>query len=365
MKLTHHIFPNWLAMGGAALALFCCDLAHAQSLVLDGWYDCQRATNGRAYCKRQGSNSYHPVTDDFFRRYETARTGVAPPAPVVVAPQTTVTEINQNVIVLNLKNDASDLKGQIDLLDKIMAEQREIQRNGIESKNGNALAVEQTLKVIELRLKDLRASFHAKTVALGRYETSIKPDDAGLKITARKESEIYTKIPYYIPGTEETGEFWVEPTVTDKGDLIFKFQFVDVKSRAANKIRASIPMLSSELERTKDAMLKASKNSILAHDKKIARKLDVRLDCFPEKDCPVEGGKLADHASTEIIFSINDDGSTGVRIQRNKGVYQEAYNLSIGSALLLQAYINHVLKAGTTEYEMGQKSTEDLKAMFR
>lgn len=361
-----NLIIKFFAICGVAIALFYCDAVNAQSLVLNGWYGCQRATNGRAYCKRQGSDTYHPVPEDFFLRYEAARTGAASPAvtSTVATRQTNViqasTNISQNIVVLNLKNEASDLKGQIALLDKIFAEQQEIKKKG-----KDVPSVDQTLRVIELRLKELRSHFHDKTVALHGYVTSIKPDDADLKITARKESEIYTKIPYYISGTKETGEFWVEPVVTDSGTLIFKFQFVDVESRAANKIRATIDMLPSELERTMAAMLKASKNSALAHEKKITRKLDVRLDCFPDKDCPAEGSKVPNKSSTEILFSINDDGSTGVRIQRNKGIYQEAYNVSIGSALLLQAYINHVLKTGTTEYEMGKKSTEDLKAMFR
>ena len=95
------------------------------------------------------------------------------------------------------------------------------------------------------------------------------------------------------------------------------------------------------------------------------RKLDVRMDCFPQADCPAEGQKIDGRASTEIIFSLSDDGSTSARIQRNKGRFEEAYNVSVKSGLLLGAYLNHVLTEGRAEYEAGSASTEELKDMFR
>ena len=59
--------------------------AEAQSLVVNGYFDCQRATNGRTYCKRQGvptASQWTPVGEDFFVKYEAARTGMVPaPTP--------------------------------------------------------------------------------------------------------------------------------------------------------------------------------------------------------------------------------------------------------------------------------------------
>lgn len=64
-------------------------------------------------------------------------------------------------------------------------------------------------------MKELEGKFLDETTKLSRYSTSIKPNDPDLQITARKASETDPKVPYYIPGTSETGEFWVEPFVTD------------------------------------------------------------------------------------------------------------------------------------------------------
>ena len=91
---------------------------YAQALVINGMYDCQRATNGRAYCKRQGAppdNQYQPVTDEFFMNYEAARMGRPAAAAPTVQQNQTNTQVNQtqvnNTVVIQLRTEASDLKG--------------------------------------------------------------------------------------------------------------------------------------------------------------------------------------------------------------------------------------------------------------
>jgi hypothetical protein len=346
----------------------------AQSIVINGLYDCQRATNGRAYCKRQGapaSNLYEPVSEDFFASFEAARTGKAPQTTVVVAPKevttnnvTTNQTVNNTVnstVVIQLKSEAVDVRGQIAVLTMVVEEQKKMLQSG-----GDEAVINETIASLQERIVELKKSFDDKANTLAnQYATPIKPDDADLALTARKASEIYPKVPYYIPGTPETGEFWIEPVVSDTGTLIFRFKFVDVKSTAAEKVRSSIEMKPEELEKTQKALVKLVANSKIAHEKKIRRKLDVRLECFPAADCPPEGQKLDAKASTEIIFSINEDGSTSGRIQRNKGKYEEGYNVSVKSGLVLQAYINHVLTEGKADFEAGSASQEDLKKLFQ
>jgi hypothetical protein len=355
------------------LASFCSEVA-AQSLVINGLYDCQRATNGRAYCKRQGApngSAYAPVSEEFFNQYEAARTG-RPTQPAVATPAQAPEVVNQsavnqsatsttnNVVIVNLTAEASDIKGQMAILQQMLSEQKALAKQTPDDSGSEA-----SVKEIEARLDALKSTFHDKTVELSKYQTSIKPDDADLQISARRESEIQTKIPYYIPGTKESGEFWVEPVVSDEGALQFKFQFVDVESEAANKIRSSITMDADQLEKTKNALLKTGDDSKKAHEKGIRREFALRLTCFPDADCPPEGQKIAGKASTEVLFEVHEDGSTNARIQRNKGLFEEGYNLSVGSALLLQSYINHVLVTGKNEHEMGSATTEKLKELFK
>ena len=342
---------------------------NAQSLVINGMYDCQRATNNRVYCKRQGAppdSQYQSVTEEFFANYEATRLGRAAPPPVIYnAPQTNVqvnnTQVN-NTVIIQLKDDVSDIKGQIDLLSQVIVEQRRIVSRG-----GDMVSLHnETVVVIEERLLELKTELTKKVKAISSsYTTPIKPDDAELGITARRASEVYPKVPYYIPGTKEMGEFWVEPAVSDNGELLFRFKFVDVKSTLAEKVRGSIEMRPADIETIQKALLKIAANSKLAQEKKIRRILVTRVACFPVADCPPEGQKIDGKASTEMIFTINDDGATSGRIQRNKGRFEEGYNFSVKSGLLLQAYMNHVLTEGTAEFDAGTRSEEDLKNMFK
>lgn len=63
------------AVAGALLAglMASPSTASAQGLVVDGLYDCARATNGRSYCRQKSSQNYKPVSDEFFNRYQSLR----------------------------------------------------------------------------------------------------------------------------------------------------------------------------------------------------------------------------------------------------------------------------------------------------
>ncbi len=339
--------------------------AHAQAFVMNGLYDCPRATNNRVYCKRVGASpdsQYQSVTEEFFATYEATRLGRSAPPVIYNAQQNNIQVNNTQVNIIQLKDEASDIKGQIDLLSQVIVEQRRIVSRG-----GDMVSLHnETVVVIEERLVELRTEFTKKVKAISSsYTTPIKPDDAELGITARRASEVYPKVPYYIPGTKEMGEFWVEPVVSDNGELLFRFKFVDVKSTLAEKVRGSIEMRPAEVEATQKALLKIAANSKLAHEKKIRRIVVTRVACFPVADCPPEGQKIDGKASTEMIFTINEDGATSGRIQRNKGRFEEGYNFSVKSGLLLQAYMNHVLTEGKAEFDAGTASEEELKNMFK
>lgn len=352
------ILPRIFTLVIALAALNASDVA-AQSLILNGYYDCQRATNGRAYCKRQDTNAYAPVSEEFFSQYEAARTG-KPVTPVTNNSTTTTATVNNSVVIV-LTGEASDIRGQILIMNKMLEEQKSLRV----SSQGDAEAIDETIKAIEERIVELKSKFREKTTELSKYQSSIKPDDADQVITARRESEIQTKIPYYIPGTKETGEFWVEPYVSDAGELAFNFQFVDTASTSANKIRSTIKMNPDELTKVRESLLKAADNSRKAHAKGIRKEFQLRLTCFPMDECPPEGKKIEKKRSTEVIFKIYEDGSTGARIQINKGTFEEGYNISISSANLLQAYINHMILVGKTEHNAGSTDEEQLRQMFK
>ena len=342
--------------------------SQADSLIINGLYDCQRATNGRAYCKRVGapaSAKYVPVSEDFYSTYEVARSGrtTAPTekSTLNVDNRVSIENTQINNVVITLKDQSTNIAGQILALESVLKNEEKI----YESEESDKAFISETLSVIKERISDLRSRLDVKNGELSKYSSPIRPNDINTGVTARKASEFYPKIPYYIPGTSETGEFWVEPFVTDTGNLVFNFKFVDIDSAAVEKIRGSIEMTIQQLDLTQSALSKIAKNSKTAHEKGIRRKFDQRLVCFPEADCPPEGKKIDSKASTEILFSINADGSTNGRIQRNKGKFEEGYNISVKSAILLRAYINFVLKDAQKEFNAGSATDEDIRQIFK
>ena len=177
-------------------------------------------------------------------------------------------------------------------------------------------------------------------------------------------SEKFPKVPFYIPGTLESGRFWIEPRVSDSGTLHYNMVFVEPNA-SVDRRRAVIDLSPEQLERMKSSILKLSQWSSIAHQNEIHRSYRKRVDCFPETACPREGEKIEGKSSTEIVFIVNEDGSTAGRIQRNKGRYDEGYNISIKSARLLASYLGYVQSRAQRDYEAGMRTMSDLDLMFK
>jgi len=64
-------------------------------------------------------------------------------------------------------------------------------------------------------------------------------------------------VPYYIPGTPETGEFWIEPFVTDTGELAFNLKFIDLAAEN-EKNAGSIRLTASDVELRKKHSFRSS-----------------------------------------------------------------------------------------------------------
>ncbi len=284
----------------------------------------------------------------------------AQPAPAAPAP-TTAQAVNATVVITTLTNDAAEARGQIAMFNAIINEQRKM------AADDGALSdvAEQSILVLEARVKDLQSRFLDDTTQLGRYRTSIKPNDPDLQITARKASEIYPKVPFYIPGTQETGEFLIEPFVTDNGELAFNLKFIDPKSES-QKVRTSILLSNLDVEKVQKALVNVVKWAKVAHDKHIRRDYTQSAACFPEANCPTEDGQKRDGvASTEVLFKTYENGSTAGRIQRNKGRFEEGFNISTESASMLQAYFNHVLTEGKADFEAGSRTDDQMRRLFK
>jgi hypothetical protein len=285
----------------------------------------------------------------------------APPAPPILVVNNPPPAVPTSIVITDdnaasVNKHLADLQGQIDVLTKVLAEQAELQKT---AGGDQRPSVDKAIEAVNAQLERLRSEHSAIDKSFGVYLTSVKPNDRDLYLSARKASETYPRIPYYIPGTSETGEFWIEPTVSDRGELQFGFKFVYNHS-SEEKVRETIVMTLPEIEDAQKALFKLQAWSEIAHQQKLRRNYEKRVTCFPVSECPPDGERVDGNASTEIRFNVYEDGSTAGRIQRNKGLFVEGYNVSIDSAMALQAYLSHVIKEARIEYNSG---TEDKKAL--
>lgn len=223
---------------------------------------------------------------------------------------------------------------------------------------------ENAAPIDEEALTRMAERFEEAAINRTIYATPIRPDDKDLGRTARVASEQFPKVPFYIPGTRESGRFWVEPRVSNEGKLFYDVIFVDPRASVDQK-RAVIDLTPEQLERTKVSISKLSDWSAIAHKNELRRSYRKRVDCFPEINCPRENEKIEGKTSTEIIFIVAEDGSTAGRIQRNKGRYDEGYNISIKSSKLLSSYLHYVQSQGERDFVAGTRTTADIDAMFK
>lgn len=256
----------------------------------------------------------------------------------------------------------ANLKAQIDVLKKMVENQQAL---AAKSSAQDRATFDATIGVINVQIQSRQKDLQVEDQKLQGYLTSITPNNRNQYLSARKASEIYPRVPYYIPGTPETGEFWVEPFVTEKGEQRFKFHFIDPE--ATNDVkRETIEMSRDELAQVQSGLFKLHEWSQRAQEQKIRKIFSKRATCFPAIECPKDGeqGELG-KSSTEIRFQIYEDGATAGRIQRNKGRFEEGYNVSIDSAMLLQSYAAFVLKESDFDFKQGTQSKQELDALFQ
>lgn len=284
------------------------------------------------------------------------------PTPIVsnVAQSTTivsnqVTNNNTTVIVIDQDIQAKYdlLLNQLKLLEQI---HKHISAKVKDEPSGKKLAV------IGSRLDELRALIQSiETEAEGKYGTPIRPTNANLGVTAAKASEVFPRVPYYIPGTEETGELWIKPYVTNDGRLMYDFNLVAAFSDF-EKIKDTIEVTPENIRSVSAALVKVTQWSDQAVEKGIRRTYEKSALCFPTLMC---GNTEEGNNSAEVFFVIYEDGSTAARLQENKGKFRSAYNFSIESGLLLSAYMDYMAEFGEKEFEANTMTETDLDAIFQ
>ena len=298
-----------------------------------------------------------PTTNALVAPVPIAPVQVAPEAPaqvLVSAPSVT----NQNaavdaLAVEKLQEDYDGLSEQIALLAMVIEHQKSL-----------PLDDARTVRIaaIETRLVDLKDSqVTIEDNSKSKYSTPIRPDNVNLGMTAVKASEVFPRVPYFIPGTKEIGEMWVRPIITDAGLLQYDFTFMDPDATFAT-IRESIVMNSEEIQSAVDAFGKVDEWSSKAQSEGLRRNFEKSATCFPSKDCTE---KKVGNSSTEIVFALYEDGSTAAKVQRNKGPVSVSFNFSIESSRLLSAYLSFMKDVGEKDFVSGTMTDATLDEMFQ
>lgn len=281
-------------------------------------------------------------------------------APAVVAP--VAAQASSTVIVENgmsddqaqaLQDEVNNLADQIALLRAVIEHQQ--QNNPDDENTAARVAAVQTMLVsYTLRLEEV------EEVSVARYTTPIRPQNQNLGNTARRLSEIFPKIPYYIAGTSEIGEMWIEPVVTDDGFLQFGFNFIDPKA-AYDPVRDQIRFAETDLPMLSEALTRVNEWTDVAQTNGVRRNFTRRVVCLPDGLCDQRTSGVS---SSEVVFQIYEDGSTAARLQRNRGAFSSGYNMSVESGLLLAAYLDYMHQVGLQEFKTGTMTEDDLNALF-
>ncbi|MEO3387606.1 YARHG domain-containing protein [Mesorhizobium sp. CAU 1741] len=211
-----------------------------------------------------------------------------------------------------------------------------------------------------VRVAELQERRDEANAILRRYATPVRPEDAGSDPNARQASEDFQKVPYFIPGTSTVGEVWIEPTVSDEGELRFSWNFVDPAAEY-QKIELAIPMVPEELEQLSSALQQVVNWSETARKNRVRRAFEKEAACFPAIGCDdVQGPGTA----TRLMFRIGLDGSTSTVVKRTQGPLDRFYAFSMESTEVMATYFHRVLTESSREYRAATATDDDLDALF-
>ena len=317
----------------------------------------------------QSANGYCGLLQKYFLDL-TAPTPVAAPTPQVVAATTVnntevqVAKSTSNVLVVNNSVNINVIDGDVQVrFDRLSSELALLEQIEAHIKvKSDQSGSKKKLKAISDRLEILRSFITEIEVETNsKYGTPVRPTNANLGITAVKASEVFPRVPYYIPGTSEEGELWIKPYVSNDGVLLYDFNFTTSQSEF-EKIQDKIVFETANLKSLEQSMVTINSWSDTAQEKGIRKRYEKVVTCFPEADCEE---KIAGNSSTELVFLVYEDGATAASIRRNKGRFVKGYNLSVESGLLLSAYASYMNELGSKEFFAATVTDTELDDLFK
>jgi hypothetical protein len=286
------------------------------------------------------------------------------PPPVDRAPDTQALDDLADVTVdkSGTADELVDIKRKIDIAGRQLTLLRDMLR--VQEMREGIMDAYRVARIDALKARIAAIDrFQEQTIsgAEARYDMPIRPVSTGSGATASKVARIFPKIPYFTMDTDEIAEMRISPRVTNKGVLVYEFNFMEPGAGFEN-VRETIPMHSSEVNDVMLGLEKAYGWSEVAREKGVRQRHEKVAACFPQNMC---SEKKEGNSSTEVVFTLSEDGTTGAKIQRNKGTFASGYDLSIDSALILASYLDYMKKVGEAEYSTGAVTNADLDTLFK
>ena len=274
------------------------------------------------------------------------------------APETqqTIVVVQQSAqveIPVELQQEFDRMQGEVEAL-KLLLNSQESDAKDI---GGQATITAEISRLIEQRTPEL-AKLEADSN--GKYLTPLRPTVSFLKPTTRQLSEYWPRVPYYKPGKDEQGEFFLAIEISDSGSVLFNLNFVDPNS----SVQAIIDTWQYS-EEDIQLLLGGLRGFLKANDKLaasgITKVYSKQMVCFPEAQC---GEKKKGNTSTEVVLTMNEDGAIGAQLIRNRGAVPETYAMSAPSAALLTSYFDFIVDYGVKENEAASMTSEDIDKLL-
>ena len=190
----------------------------------------------------------------------------------------------------------------------------------------------------------------------------------------RKERLTSVKIQYYVPGSTEIGEMWVDWKVDENRGPVLKLNFIDPKHKydiKAEVIPVSLQPVTEACDKNiKNPPLETASpacklvRALLIADNwgKIAQKKGLRRQ-FSKLVSYIEGDKDSRIASS-VHFNLYENGAVSAQIEYRKFGYPKKFNFSMANALELARYIEDMRVDAAKGIVAGTMSEKELDNVF-
>ena len=200
----------------------------------------------------------------------------------------------------------------------------------------------------------------------------IRPKPNLKKDQARNKPSV--NIQYFVPGSEATGQMWVDWDVDENKGPVLRLNFIDIKRKL--DIKAEVIALSLEpvsdvcsKDITKPASPDASSacklvRGLMIADKwgEMAKKKGLRRQ-FSKTILYVQGNKES-RISTRVNFILYENGATAAQIEYRKFGFPQRFNFSMANALELARYVEDIRVDAAKNITAGSMTDQDLNSIF-